>query len=83
MLLATSSSVTVGISLINSTDQTSQQQYVFDQENTIASSNNNNNNKTSADITFFPQIHNYTSSPPGPVNSWIIETTTGVILIDT
>jgi len=73
MLWAISSSIMVGISLINSIDQTSQQQYVFAQENTIASLNNNNN-KISADITFFPQIHNYTSSPPGPVNSWIIET---------
>jgi glyoxylase-like metal-dependent hydrolase (beta-lactamase superfamily II) len=68
-------------SLINPIGQTSstQQQYVFAQDNTTVSSYN----KTTTDTTFFPQIHNYTSPPPAPVNSWIIETTNGVVVIDT
>ena len=40
------------------------------------------NNKTIANIAF-PQIHNYTSSPPAPVNSWIIESRNGVVVVDT
>jgi glyoxylase-like metal-dependent hydrolase (beta-lactamase superfamily II) len=28
-------------------------------------------------------VYNYTSSPPGPVNSWILESTNGVVIIDT
>jgi hypothetical protein len=28
------------------------------------------------------KAHNYTSSAPGPVNSWIIESANGVIMID-
>lgn len=81
MLLAVVASSILIISLINPIDQTSQRQYASAQENTITSSNNNN--KTTTNTTFFPQVHNYTSSPPGPVNSWIIETTNGVVLIDT
>jgi glyoxylase-like metal-dependent hydrolase (beta-lactamase superfamily II) len=70
-------------SLIIPIGQTStQQEYVFAQGNTVASLYNDNN-KTTTDTTFFPQIHNYTSSPPGPVNSCIIETTNGVVVIDT
>ena len=41
------------------------------------------NNKTIANIAFFPQIHNYTSSALAPVNSWIIETRDGVVVVDT
>jgi ribonuclease BN (tRNA processing enzyme) len=74
-------SITLLTTLVNSIDQTAQQQYVFAQDDTIGSSNNSN--KTNTDITYLPQIHNYTSSPPGPVNSWIIETTNGAVLIDT
>jgi glyoxylase-like metal-dependent hydrolase (beta-lactamase superfamily II) len=74
-------SSTLVTSLINPIGQTSsaQQQYVFAQDNTTVSSYN----KTTTDTTFFPQIHNYTSPPPAPVNSWIIETTNGVVVIDT
>jgi glyoxylase-like metal-dependent hydrolase (beta-lactamase superfamily II) len=68
-------------SLINPIDQGSQQQYVFSQENTIAASSSYNNTATNA--TFFSLIHNYTSPSPGPVNSWIIESTNGVVVIDT
>src|SRR5919108_30935 len=69
-------------SLINPIGHTSQQQqYVFAQENsTIVSSSSN---KTSTNATFFPQIHNYTSSPPAPVNSWIIESKNGLVIVDT
>jgi glyoxylase-like metal-dependent hydrolase (beta-lactamase superfamily II) len=81
MLLAVIASSMFVISLINPIGQTSpQQQYVFAQENTIIVSSNN---KTNMNATFFLQIHNYTSSPPGPVNSWIIESTNGVVVIDT
>jgi glyoxylase-like metal-dependent hydrolase (beta-lactamase superfamily II) len=84
MLLAVVASIMLVTSLIDPIGQTSpQQQYVFAQGNTVASLHNDNNNKTTADITLFPQIHNYTSSPPGPVNSWIIESTNGVVVIDT
>src|ERR671925_1904042 len=82
MLLAVVASGMLVISLINPISQTSQQQYVFGQENTITSSNDNNN-KTSTNATFFPQIHNYTSSGLAPVNSWIIETKNGVVIVDT
>jgi glyoxylase-like metal-dependent hydrolase (beta-lactamase superfamily II) len=64
--------------LINPVGQISQQQYVFAQENIITSPSNKINASTT-----FPQIHNYTSSPPGPVNSWFIESTNGVVVIDT
>ena len=66
-------------SLINPIGQISQQQYVFAQKNTTLLTVN----KTSADNTTFPQIHNYTSSPPAPVNSWIIESKNGVVVVDT
>jgi glyoxylase-like metal-dependent hydrolase (beta-lactamase superfamily II) len=87
MLLAVIASSMLVSSLINPIGQTSQQQYVFGQDNTIASStdnnnNNNNNNKTSTNTTFFPQIHNYTSSGLAPVNSWIIESKNGAVVID-
>jgi hypothetical protein len=66
--VATSSILLVAF-LINPIGQTSQKQYVSAQENTIVSSYNN----TSTNATFSSQTHNYTSSSPGPVNSWIIE----------
>lgn len=60
--------------------QQQQQQHVFAQANsTIVSSSN----KTSTNATFFPQIHNYTSSGLAPVNSWIIETKNGIVIVDT
>jgi glyoxylase-like metal-dependent hydrolase (beta-lactamase superfamily II) len=66
------------ISVINSIDLIPQLQHVYAQDKINVSSYN----KTSINPTF-PQIHNYTSSPPGPVNSWIIETKNGVVIIDT
>jgi glyoxylase-like metal-dependent hydrolase (beta-lactamase superfamily II) len=71
------------IILINPISQIGQityQQYVFGQENTNVSSSSSN--KISTSITF-PQIHNFTSTPPAPVNSWIIESRNGVVIIDT
>jgi glyoxylase-like metal-dependent hydrolase (beta-lactamase superfamily II) len=65
---------------INQIDQISYQHRVFGQENTILSSSSSNTTNTS--ITF-PQIHNFTSTPPAPVNSWIIESRNGVVIIDT
>jgi glyoxylase-like metal-dependent hydrolase (beta-lactamase superfamily II) len=59
---------------INPVDQISQQQFAFAQENTNVSSSTN---------TTFPRIHNYTSSPPGPVNSWFFESANGLVVIDT
>src|SRR5919109_3780818 len=86
MPLAVLASAMLVTSLINPIDYTSQQQqqqqqqYVFAQENsTIVSPSN----KTSTNTTFFPQIHNYTSSGLAPVNSWIIETKNGVVVVDT
>ena len=83
MPLAVLASAMLVTSLINPIDYTSQQQqqqYVFAQENsTIVSPSN----KTSTNTTFFPQIHNYTSSGLAPVNSWIIETKNGVVIVDT
>ncbi len=61
-------------SLINPVGQTLQQQFAFAQENTNVLSSTN---------TTFPRIHNYTSSPPGPVNSWFIEGANGIVIIDT
>src|SRR5918996_3021274 len=83
MLLAVLASGMLVTSLINPMGHTSQQQkYVFAQENsTIISSSSSN--KTSTNATFFPQIHNYTSSGLAPVNSWIIETKNGVVVVDT
>lgn len=60
--------------LINSTGHTPHQQYIFAQENTEITPFTN---------TTFPRIHNYTSSPPGPGNSWFIETSNGTVIIDT
>jgi glyoxylase-like metal-dependent hydrolase (beta-lactamase superfamily II) len=86
MHLAVLASGMLVISQINPVDyisqrQQQQQQYVFAQENsTIVLSSSN---KTSINTTFFPQIHNYTSSGLAPVNSWIIETKNGIIVIDT
>jgi hypothetical protein len=51
------SSMLLATPLINPIGQTSQQQYVFAQENTTVSSYN----KTNTNGTFSPQIHNYTS----------------------
>ena len=66
-------------SLINPIGQISQQQYVFAQKNTALLTVN----KTSADNPTFPRIHNYASLPPAPVNSWIIESKNGVVVVDT
>ena len=80
MLLAVVASSVLVTSLINPIGQTSKQQYVFAQVNIIGSLYND---KTSTNATFSPLIHNYTSPPPGPVNSWIIESINGVVVIDT
>src|SRR5262245_36646972 len=64
---------------ISPIDQISYGQRVFGQENTNVSSSSSN--ITSNSITF-PQIHNFTSTPPAPVNSWIIESRNGVVIID-
>jgi glyoxylase-like metal-dependent hydrolase (beta-lactamase superfamily II)/quinol monooxygenase YgiN len=77
ILLAVVASTMLVTSVINSIDMIPQQQYVFAQEKINVSSYN----KTSTNATF-PQIHNYTSSPPGPVNSWIVESANGVLIID-
>jgi glyoxylase-like metal-dependent hydrolase (beta-lactamase superfamily II) len=66
---------------IDQIGQISSQQYVFGQENTNLSSSSSSN-KIDASTTF-PQIHNFTSTPPAPVNSWIIESRNGVVIIDT
>ena len=82
MLLVVVASSILIISLINHIDQTSQRQYAFAQEN-IISSFSGYNNKTINNTTLSLQIHNYTSSGLAPVNSWIIESTNGVVVIDT
>jgi glyoxylase-like metal-dependent hydrolase (beta-lactamase superfamily II) len=74
ILLAVIAASMLMTSVINSIDLMPQQQYVFAQDKINVSSGTN---------ATFPQIHNYTSSPPGPVNSWIIETKNGVVIIDT
>src|ERR687888_652239 len=79
LVVVTASSLFLVTSLINPIGQTLQQQYVFAQKNTAVSSYN----KTSTNNTTFPQIHNYTSTPPAPVNSWIIESKNGVVVVDT
>jgi glyoxylase-like metal-dependent hydrolase (beta-lactamase superfamily II)/quinol monooxygenase YgiN len=78
ILLAVVASTILVTSVINTIDMIPQQQYVFAQEKINASSNNNKTNTN----TTFPQVHNYTSSPPGPVNSWIVESANGVVIID-
>jgi glyoxylase-like metal-dependent hydrolase (beta-lactamase superfamily II) len=77
-LLAVVGSSMLVTSVINSIDLIPQQQFVFAQEKINVSSYN----KTSTNA-IFPQIHNYTSSAPGPVNSWIVESKNGVVVIDT
>jgi glyoxylase-like metal-dependent hydrolase (beta-lactamase superfamily II) len=74
ILLAVIAASLLMTSVINSIDVMPQQQYVFAQDKINVSSGTN---------ATFPQIHNYTSSPPGPVNSWIIETKNGVVIGDT
>jgi glyoxylase-like metal-dependent hydrolase (beta-lactamase superfamily II) len=71
---------TLGILLTSLTSQGSFQQYVFGQENTNASSSSMSD-EIGPGLTF-PQIHNFTSTPPAPVNSWIIESENGVVIID-
>ena len=81
MLIAAVASSVLVTALVNPIGQASpQQQYVFAQGSTIAAASYVN---TTANATFLPQIHNYTSLPPGPVNSWIIESKNGVVVIDT
>jgi glyoxylase-like metal-dependent hydrolase (beta-lactamase superfamily II) len=81
MLIAAVASSVLVTALVNPIGQAlPQQQYVFAQGSTIAAASYDN---TTANATFLPQIHNYTSPPPGPVNSWIIESKNGVVVIDT
>jgi glyoxylase-like metal-dependent hydrolase (beta-lactamase superfamily II) len=65
--------------MINPIGRISQQQYVFAQKNTALSTYIG----TSINNTTFPLIHNYASSPPAPVNSWIIESKNGLVVVDT
>ena len=67
VVIATSFSI---IELTPSKLQPFASQYVLAQENTESSTNTIG-------------VYNYTSSPPGPVNSWILESTNGVVIIDT
>ena len=61
-------------------DRTSkQQQYAYAQKNTTLLPYNS----TSINNTTFPLIHNYASSPPAPVNSWLIESKNGLVIVDT
>lgn len=79
LVIVAASSLFIVTSLINPIGQISQQHYVFAQKNTALLTVN----KTSADNTTFPRIHNYASLPPAPVNSWIIESKNGVVVVDT
>jgi glyoxylase-like metal-dependent hydrolase (beta-lactamase superfamily II) len=79
LVVVTASSLFLVTSMINPIGQISQQQYAFAQKNTALLTDN----KTSANNTTFPQIHNYASPPPAPVNSWIIESKNGVVVVDT
>ena len=63
------------INPVSQIDQISDQQYAFGQGNVSISSSSTN--------TTLPIIHNFTSTPPAPVNSWIIESENGVVMIDT
>src|SRR5919197_622529 len=81
IVAASTSSLFLAGSMINLiTGQPSQQQHVFAQKNNTTISSINNKTSTN---TAFPQIHNYTSTPPAPVNSWIIESKNGVVVVDT
>jgi glyoxylase-like metal-dependent hydrolase (beta-lactamase superfamily II) len=77
LVVITASSLFLVTSLVNPVSQISQQ-YVFAQSTDLSTYN-----KTSTNNTTFPQIHNYTSSPPAPVNSWIIESKNGLVIVDT
>jgi glyoxylase-like metal-dependent hydrolase (beta-lactamase superfamily II) len=79
LVVVTASSLFIVTCLINPIGQISQQQYVFAQKNTALLTDN----KTSANNTTFPRIHNYASLPPAPVNSWIVESKNGVVVVDT
>ena len=61
MLIAAVASSVLVTALVNPIGQASpQQQYVFAQGSTIAAASYDN---TTANATFLPQIHNYTSLP--------------------
>ena len=85
LLMNTTIKTTLGILLlflmypISSTTQMSYQQYVFGQDTNVSSSSTPT--KMGTGLTFL-QIHNFTSTPPAPVNSWIIESENGVVIID-
>src|SRR5919204_1270248 len=79
LVVVTASSLFLVTSLINPIGQISQQQYACAQKNTGVLADN----KTSDNNTTFPRIHNYASAPPAPVNSWIIESKNGVVVVDT
>jgi glyoxylase-like metal-dependent hydrolase (beta-lactamase superfamily II) len=79
LIVITTSSLFLVTSLINPIGQISKQQYAFAQKNTALLTDN----KIRDNITTFPQIHNYASAPPAPVNSWIIESKNGVVVVDT
>ena len=78
MLLAVVAASMMVTFLISSIDQSPLQQFVFAQQRINASAYD----KTITYATF-PQIHNFTSSGPGAVNSWIIESANGVVVVDT
>jgi glyoxylase-like metal-dependent hydrolase (beta-lactamase superfamily II) len=69
------------INPIGQIGQISSQQCALGQENANVSSSATSN-EISANMTL-PQIHNFTSTPPAPVNSWIMESRNGVVIIDT
>lgn len=73
------SSVLLVIYVINPLGRISQLQYVFAQKNSALSTYNG----TSINNATYPLIHNYASSPPAPVNSWIIESKNGLVVVDT
>ena len=79
LIVVTASGLFLVTSLISPIGQISQQQYAFAQKNTGVLEDN----KTSDNNTTFPRIHNYASAPPAPVNSWIIESKNGVVVVDT
>jgi glyoxylase-like metal-dependent hydrolase (beta-lactamase superfamily II) len=73
------SSVLLVTYMINPIGRISQLQYVFAQKNTTLSIYKG----TSTNKITYPLIHNYASSPPAPVNSWIIESKNGLVVVDT